>query len=529
MTIENNDITRTSPNTPDPFGVGVDVDTGLTATLTCNTFDGWVTNLDGATQAPCITTTTLPEGTVGTPYSATLEGHTPNPPLTWTATGLPPRLTVAPDGTISGTPITPGTFTITATATDSTGAPTTQEFTLTINTTDITTACPGDVDGTTFTMTGDCDTTVPLTVPDGFTVDGAGFTITAHDTSPTVLFEGAVVTNGGTSMNVSNVTVQGTGFAGCSGILTGIFFVNASGSVSDVVVDGITANNGCQRGRGIVANALAGPAQTVTITGTTVSGYQKSGLFASGNMTMNVSESTIGPPDELTDVIAQNGVTYVGVAGGSLTDSTIHGSGFTGSPATSGTAVLLFTAADVTISGNTIVGEGTDTGIFVTGDSTGVVIENNDITRTSPNTPDNFGVGVFVDTGSTATLTCNTFDGWVTNLDGATQAPCITTTTLPEGTVGTPYSTTLEGHTPNPPLTWTATGLPPRLTVAPDGTISGTPITPGTFTITATATDNLGTPTTQDFTITIAPLTPTATVPGLRATSLQRPVTGRSP
>ena len=153
----------------------------------------------------------------------------------------------------------------------------------------------------TFTLTGDCDTTVPLTVPDGFTVDGAGFTITAHDASPTVLFEGAVVTNGGTSMNVSNLTIQGTGFAGCSGILTGIFFVNASGSVSDVVVEGITANNGCQRGLGIRANALTGPAQTVTITGTTVSGYQKGGLVASGNMTMDVSESTIGPPDELTD------------------------------------------------------------------------------------------------------------------------------------------------------------------------------------------------------------------------------------
>ena len=35
--------------------------------------------------------------------------------------------------------------------------------------------------GTTFTLTADCDTTEPLEVPDGFTVDGAGFTITAHD------------------------------------------------------------------------------------------------------------------------------------------------------------------------------------------------------------------------------------------------------------------------------------------------------------------------------------------------------------
>ena len=71
-------------------------------------------------------------------------------------------------------------------------------------------------------------------------------------------------------------------------------------------------------------------------------------------------------------MIAQNGVQYgVGGAGGSLTDSIIHGSGFTGSPATSGTAVLLFTAADVTISGNTIVGEGTDIGILLPGTAPG--------------------------------------------------------------------------------------------------------------------------------------------------------------
>jgi hypothetical protein len=378
----------------------------------------------------------------------------------------------------------------------------------------ITEICDGIEDGTTFTLTADCDTTVPLEVSDGFTVDGDGFTITAHDESATVFFVGAVVTNAGASMHVSNLTIEGTGFAGCSGILTGIFFVNAGGSVSNVTVAGMTANNGCQRGLGIRANALTGPAQTVTITDTTVSGYQKGGLVASGNMTMNVSASTIGPPDELTDVIAQNGVQYgVGGAGGSLTDSTIHGSGFTGDSVTDGTAVLLFAAANVTISGNSIVGAGTDVGIFVAGNSTGVTIEDNDITRSSANTPDHSGIGVNVNAGSTATLTCNTFDGWVDNLAGvATQAPCITTTTLPSGTVGAAYSATLAGHTPNPPLTWTATGLPPGLTLAPDGTISGTPTTPGTSTITATATDNIGAPTTQAFTITI---TQAPTVPGL--------------
>ena len=73
-------------------------------------------------------------------------------------------------------------------------------------------ACAGTTVGTTFTLTADCDTTVPLTVPDGFTVDGAGHKITAHD-GRTVPFMGAVVTNAGTSMHLRNLTIQGTGFA----------------------------------------------------------------------------------------------------------------------------------------------------------------------------------------------------------------------------------------------------------------------------------------------------------------------------
>ena len=161
-------------------------------------------------------------------------------------------------------------------------------------------------------LTGDCDTTVPLIIPDGITINGNGHTITAHD--PTGgFFTGAVLANAGTTMNVENLTIQGTGFAtNCAGILTGIFFDNAGGSVTGVTVTGITQHSGCQLGLGIRANALNGVPQTVTIAKTTVTDYQKGGLVASGMMTMNVSGSTVGPPDSLDGTIAQNGVQYGG-------------------------------------------------------------------------------------------------------------------------------------------------------------------------------------------------------------------------
>src|SRR3954447_9879169 len=73
---------------------------------------------------------------------------------------------------------------------------------------DITTICTASsVSGTTITLTDNCVTTVPLGIPDGFTLDGAQHTIIAHDPQGS-FFVGAVVTNNGTSMNLKNLTVQ---------------------------------------------------------------------------------------------------------------------------------------------------------------------------------------------------------------------------------------------------------------------------------------------------------------------------------
>ena len=274
-------------------------------------------------------------------------------------------------------------------------------------------------------------------MPDGFTVDGGGHTITAHDVSATVSFIGAVVTNAGTSMHLRNLTVRGTGFPNITcDLLAGIQFADADGSVSNVTVLDITRNNSCVSGNGLRVNAVA--PRTVTITNTTLAGFQRSGLFANGPSTVHVSGSTIGPPDNLEPgVNAQNAVQIgTGNAGGTFTGNTVVGRGFGGAGAAS-TAMLLFTASNLTISNNTITGAGTDIGIAVDGGSTNITIENNVIERTAPDSPDPSGFGVSVqDAASTgeATLVCNTFSGWVAALNNVTQAPCITTTTLPDGT-----------------------------------------------------------------------------------------------
>ena len=294
-------------------------------------------------------------------------------------------------------------------------------------------ALPAPVGGV-ITLTGDCDTTVPLMIPDGVTLNGAEFTITAHDVA-NGSFNGAVVTNAGTSMNVENLTIMGTGFTQTQPIgscgraaLYGIWFNGAGGSVSNVTVTGITEGSNCQVGRAIVGNGTAG--QTLTITNTIVSDYNKDAIHAYG-MTMNVSDSTIDPPASLKGVTGQNGLVYQDGARGSATNSTIFGSGY-GTDTNANVAVLLFGATNVTLTGDTITGAGTDIGVDAAADSTGIVIDGNQIGRSAPDVPDNFGFGVEVDPGSTATLNCNTFSGWNIDITGSTQtetdcAPPVTT------------------------------------------------------------------------------------------------------
>ena len=87
--------------------------------------------------------------------------------------------------------------------------------------------------------------------------------------------------------------------------------------------------------------------------------------------------------------------------------------------------------------------------------------------------------------------------------------PTITTTSLPDGTVGTTYGQTLAAVDGTPPYAWSVSegAPPPGLTLFPTGELTGHPTSPGSFTFTVRV-DDAGTPSqsdTQELTVTIDP------------------------
>ena len=80
-----------------------------------------------------ITTTSLPEGLLGSPYAATVSATGGSQPYVWSATGLPRGLNIGSDtGIISGVPASRGAFTVHVTATSANKETGTQAFSLLI-------------------------------------------------------------------------------------------------------------------------------------------------------------------------------------------------------------------------------------------------------------------------------------------------------------------------------------------------------------------------------------------------------------
>jgi predicted extracellular nuclease len=229
-----------------------------------------------------------------------------------------------------------------------------------------------DLGGCTFTddtrhhvrsLDGDCTTSSTIKVPNGWTLDGHGHTITAYDPAGGH-FRGAVVANAGAVANVLNLRVTGYHLADVcdagADALRGILLDGASGVLDSNHVVGLRQEgSGCQEGNGIdVRNApfaKRGRDVYVAVTRNEVRGYQKTGIVVNGSVLALVHGNTVQGLGKVP-YIAQNGV-QVGFAGtGIVSGNRITDNYYTGTADAQACGVLFFQDDRASQLGNTFAG-----------------------------------------------------------------------------------------------------------------------------------------------------------------------------
>ena len=169
----------------------------------------------------------------------------------------------------------------------------------------------------------------------------------------------------------------------------------------------------------------------------------------------------------------------------------------------------------------TIGATGSPTSYSATGLPPGLTL--NALTGAIDGTPSAAGTYV-VPIAATNTAGTGTADLTIT-VAAAGAAPTITSAATAPGTVGTAIDYTVEAT--GSPTSYTATGLPPGLTLnSLTGAITGTPTAPGTYVVTVTATNSIGTSTTTvTFAIAGAGTPPVITGPSTTSGSVGTAVT----
>ncbi len=514
-------------------------------------------------SALTLTAASLPNGTVGVPYSAVIgvSGGAAPYACVFTAGTLPAGLTLGPNCLVSGTPTVAGTVNLTVRATDSNGATVTGPEAITINPAALaitTGTLPNGTVGIAYSSTiGVSGGTAPYactitagTLQAGLilgpnclvsgtpTVAGtAVLTVKATDSSnPTLTTTGQV----SLTINAATTLTPGNPPIGTIGVpyMGTIPVTGGSGPYmcklnSGTLPSGLTLGTNCV----ITGTPISGGPVTVTI-GVTDSGNPPA--TGSGPVTITINPAALA----ITTGTLPNGtvgIAYsstIGVSGGTapytctITAGTLQ-AGLTlgpnclvsGTPTVAGTAVFTVKATDssnptLTTTGqvsltinpaalaittgtlpNGTVGIAYSSTIGVSGGTApytctitagtlqaGLILGPNCLVSGTPTIAGTAVLTVKATDSSNPTLTTT---GQV-SLTINPAALAITTGTLPNGTVGIAYSSTIgvSGGTAPYTCTITAGTLQAGLTLGPNCLVSGTPTVAGTAVLTVKATDS---------------------------------------
>jgi hypothetical protein len=431
-----------------------------------------------------ITPATLPNAANGAAYSLALTATGGTGPYTYALTSgtCPAGMTLSQAGLLSGTPgVAAGSFDIEVTATDANGDNVTRAYTLVVGAATITVTpatLPGSSNGQPYSQDfaatgGTAPYTYALvagTLPNGLALANGKLAGTPSAAGDYVFTVEATDANGDKGTRAYAVAIAAATIA----------------IAPDALADGTNGTAFSQ-----VFTATGG---TAPYTFTLASGALPTGLALAANGTLAGTPTATGDFTFTVEATDANGDTAshaytMAIAGGDL---------LTVNPETlpGGNAEEAYAQTLSAIGGN---------GPYTFAVTEGALPEGLALAA------DGMLTGTPTDAGET------TFTVTATDADGnfGTRAYTlvfaeaivldITPGTLDEGRGGSPYEATFGATGGTAPYSFTVAGgtLPPGMTLSSNGTLSGTPTTPGSYTFTVRGEDNLGHAGTRSFTLVI--------------------------
>ena len=445
---------------------------------------------DAPSVLPAITIapTALMAASADTAYNQTVTASGGTAPYTFSVTDgiFPKGLTMATNGTITGTPTVPGPYSFTVTATDSStgaGAPfqNNQVVTLVVNppTVVITpTTLPAATLGSVYSAT--------LTGGGGLAPYGSFRVVTGTLPAGLSISNAGVISGTPTTAASSTFIVQVTDSTPSPGPYTGAqsytLVVNPAivvlpvsplpaGNVGLAYSQAITATGGESPYTFAVTTGTLPPGITLTPAGVLAGTGTKAGVYTFA-ITATDSSTGSGPYTGVTSYSLTIGAATVVLAPTTLPAAVLLAPYSEAITASGGTAPYTFAVTTGTLpAGITLATDGTLSGTPTVNGTTPFTITATDSS-----------------TGTGSPFTGSQAYSLVVGAPVIALAP----STMPAATIGAAYSVVMSASGGTAPYTFTlaAGTLPTGLTLSSAGTISGTPTSLGIFPITITATDS---------------------------------------
>lgn len=414
---------------------------------------------------------TLPNGTYATAYSQAITASGGNGSYSFAVSsgGLPSGLSLAPGGTLSGTPTASGNYSFSVTATDGNGFSASRGYTLTIASPTLSlspASIPGGSTGTPYSQTFSTSGGIApysysmLTgaLPTGITLSSGG------------LLSGTPIASGTSNFTVRSTDAHGQLVDSAYSLVIGAPTINLAPTTLGSMTQGVAYS------QTLSASGGTAPYSYAVTSGTLPSGMTLSpgGLLSGVPTSAGASNFTI----TATDSLASTGSRAYGLTVAAPTPVAGNVSLTVAANSSANPVTLNLSGgpvASVAVASNASNGTATASGTSISFTPAPGYAGSDSFTYNAT------GPG---GTSNVATVTVTVLAPTVT----------LTPTSLANGTIATAYSANITASGGSAPYTYSLSSgsLPGGLTLSNGGSLSGTPSAAGSFSFTVQATDNTG-------------------------------------